>query len=130
MSRQPKPASSEPAIRVVMMPRETNAEGTIFGGVILSLMDQAGYIEAMRQAHRRYVTVAFREVVFKKPVYVGDVLSVYGETLRIGRSSLTIRLRVCARRRIDPDETVEVTQGEVTFVAVDDQGRPDPFTSE
>ena len=113
-----------------MMPRETNAEGTIFGGVILSLMDQAGYIEAMRQAHRRYVTVAFREVVFKKPVYVGDVLSLYAETLRIGRSSLTIQVRVCARRRIDPDETVEVTQGEVTFVAVDDQGRPDPFPNE
>ena len=126
MSRQPKPPANEPAIRVVMMPRETNAEGTIFGGVILSLMDQAAYIEAMRQAHHRYVTVSFKEVEFKKPVYVGDVLSLYGETKRIGRTSLTIQVRVCARRRSDPDQNVEVTEGEVVFVSVDEGGQPVP----
>ena len=126
MGLEPKPPTSEPAIRVVMMPRDTNAEGTIFGGVILSLMDQAAYIEAMRQAHRRYVTVSFREVEFKRPVYVGDVLSVYGQAVRIGRTSLTIQLRVRARRRIDPDVTVEVTKGEVVFVCVDEDGKPVP----
>ena len=124
---EPKPPGDEPAIRVVMMPRDTNAEGTIFGGVILSLMDQAAYIEAMRQAHRRYVTVSFKEVVFKKPVYVGDVLSVYGHASRIGRTSMTIQLRVCARRRVDPDVSAEVTKGEVVFVCVDDDGQPVPF---
>lgn len=126
MGLEPKPPTSEPAIRVVMMPRDTNAEGTIFGGVILSLMDQAAYIEAMRQAHRRYVTVSFREVEFKRPVYVGDVLSVYGQAVRIGRTSLTIQLHVRARRRINPDENVEVTKGEVVFVCVDEDGKPVP----
>ena len=126
MSRQPKPPSAEAAIRVVMMPKDTNAEGTIFGGVILSLMDQAGYIEAMRQAHHKYVTVSFKEVEFKKPVYVGDVLSIYAETTRIGRTSVTARLRVCANRRTEPDKHVEVTKGEMVFVSVDEAGKPVP----
>ena len=129
MSRQkkPRPAGTEPAIRVIMMPRDTNADGTIFGGVILSLMDQAAYIEAMRQAHHQYVTVAFKEVVFKKPVYVGDVLSLYAEALSIGKTSITIRVRVCANRRNPPDETVEVTQGELVFVSISADGKPVPI---
>lgn len=122
----PLPPSSEPAIRVVMMPRDTNADGTIFGGVILSLMDQAAYIEAMRQAHHRYVTVSFKEVEFKKPVYVGDVLSLYADATRIGRTSITISVRVCAQRRKTPTKTVEVTQGELVFVSVDAEGNPVP----
>ncbi len=124
MTNQPRPPGHEPAIRIVMMPKDTNAEGTIFGGVILSLMDQAAYIEAMRQAHHRYVTVSFKETEFHKPVYVGDVLTVYAETTRIGRTSLNIKVSVCARRRLDPDENVEVTEGEVIIVAVDDNGKP------
>lgn len=126
MNQPIRPPSNEAAIRVIMMPRDTNAEGTIFGGVILSLMDQAAYIEAMRQAHRRYVTVSFKEVEFKKPVYVGDVLSVYAQTIRIGRTSLSIELRVCARRRLDPAQNVEVTKGEVIFVCVNEEGKPTP----
>ena len=126
MNRQPKPATNEPAIRVVMMPKDTNAEGTIFGGVILSLMDQAAFVEAVRQAHRRYVTVSFKEVEFKKPVFVGDVLSLYGHTTRIGRTSMTIHVRVCARRRTDPDVYVEVTEGDIAFVAVGADGKPIP----
>jgi acyl-CoA thioesterase YciA len=109
-----------------MMPRDTNADGTIFGGVILSLMDQAAYIEAMRQAHHRYVTVAFKEVEFHKPVYVGDVLSLYSETTRMGRTSITIHVRVRACRRKAPDQTVDVTAGEVVFVSVDNDGKPIP----
>jgi len=109
-----------------MMPRDTNAEGTIFGGVILSLIDQAAYVEAVRQAHRRYVTVAMREVAFHQPVFVGDVLSLYCDTVRVGRTSLTIRVRVCARRRTDPDQDVKVTEAEVVFVSVDDSGKPVP----
>jgi acyl-CoA thioesterase YciA len=126
MAHTPKPPSNEPAIRVVMMPRDTNADGTIFGGVILSLIDQAAYIEAMRQAFHRYVTVAFKEVEFHEPVFVGDVLSMYGTTTRIGRTSLTIEVRVCARRRHDPNQVVHVTQAEVVFVAVDGEGAPVP----
>lgn len=119
-----RPASSEPAIRVVMMPRDTNAEGTIFGGVILSLIDQAAYVEAVRQAHHRYVTVSMREVVFHKPVLVGDVLSLYAQATKAGRTSLTIQVQVSARRRQNPEEVVEVTQAEVVFVAIDATGRP------
>jgi len=121
-----KPPSPEPSIRVVMMPRDTNAEGTIFGGVILSLMDQAAYVEAIRQAHHSYVTVCFNKVEFHKPVYVGDVLSVYCETTRVGSTSITIHVRVRAARRLAPESHVDVTEGEVVFVAVDDQGNPVP----
>ncbi|MEK6677021.1 MAG: acyl-CoA thioesterase [Planctomycetota bacterium] len=120
----PKPPNGEPAIRVVMMPRDTNAEGTIFGGVILSLIDQAAYVEAMRQAHARYVTVALDKVEFHRPVFVGDVLSLYAQATRIGKSSMTIHVRVCARRRHDPDELVEVTQADVVFVCVNESGQP------
>jgi len=124
MSEHLKPPSAEPAIRVVMMPRDTNAQGTIFGGVILSFIDQAAYVEAMRQKHARYVTVAFREVEFHHPVFVGDVLSLYANAVRVGRTSMTIRVRVCARRRLNPDQEVQVTEAEVIFVAVDDEGAP------
>jgi acyl-CoA thioesterase YciA len=126
MSHKPKPPIPEPSIRVVMMPRDTNAEGTIFGGVILSLIDQAAYVEAVRQTHHRYVTVSMREVVFHQPVFVGDVLSLYCDTIRVGRTSLTIRVRVCARRRTDPDQDIKVTEAEVVFVSVDDSGKPVP----
>lgn len=130
MSHTPKPPAPEPAIRVVMMPRDTNAEGTIFGGVILSLIDQAGYVEAIRQAAHRYVTVAFREVEFHQPVRVGDVLSLYCDTVRMGRTSLTIRVRVCAHRRSDPERMVDVTEAEVVFVAVGQNGQPVMVVSE
>ena len=126
MSKSLKPACSEPAIRVVMMPRDTNAEGTIFGGVILSLIDQAAYVEAMRQAHHRYVTIALRAVEFHQPVFVGDVLSLYANATRVGRTSLTIHVHVNATRRIDPNQVISVTEAEVTFVAVDESGRPHP----
>lgn len=126
MANKLKPPGSEPAIRVVMMPRDTNAEGTIFGGGILSLIDQAAYVEAVRQAHHRYVTVAMHEVKFHQPVFVGDVLSLYGEAVRAGRTSLTIKVRVCARRRHDPDQQINVTEAEVVFVRIDDGGKPVP----
>ena len=130
MTHQPKPPVDAPAIRVVMMPRDTNPDGTIFGGVLLSLIDQAAYVEAMRQAYHRYVTVSFKEIEFHLPVYVGDVLSLYGETLRIGRTSLAIHVRVRARRRSDPDQFVDVTEGEVVFVSVDENGDPIPVIAD
>ena len=130
MNHEPKPSTSEPAIRVVMMPRDTNADGTIFGGVLLSLIDQAAYVEAIRQAANRYVTVSFKEVEFHEPVFVGDILSLYAHAVRIGRTSLTIRVRVCAHRRHDLDQTVKVTEGEIVFVAVDTDGRPTPVIAE
>ena len=127
MGKTLKSPTSEPAIRMVMMPRDTNAEGSIFGGVILSLIDQAAYVEAVRQAHARYVTVAMHAVEFHQPVFVGDVLSLYADAVKCGKSSLTIHVRVCARRRINPDELVNVTEAEVVFVAVDENGSPVPI---
>ena len=129
MPPPPKPPSTEPAIRVVMMPRETNAQGTIFGGVILSLIDQAAYVEANRQATHLYVTVAMNAVEFHEPVFVGDVLSLYAETTRVGRTSLTIKIRVLAARRERPDVGIEVTEAEVVFVAVDENRNPIPVVS-
>ena len=127
MNGQLKPPTTEPAIRIVMMPRDTNSEGTIFGGVILSLIDQAAYVEAIRQQHATYVTVAFREVEFHKPVFVGDLLSLYAEATRAGRTSLTIKVRVHAHRRKNPEQVANVTEAEVVFVSVDDQGKPKPI---
>ena len=115
------------AIKVVMMPRDTNAEGTIFGGVILSLIDQAAYVEAVRQAHRRFVTMAMDKIVFHHPVFVGDVLSLYAEAVKVGRSSLTIKVRVSARRRLDPEQTISVTEAEVVFVALGEDSKPTPI---
>jgi acyl-CoA thioesterase YciA len=130
MTAGPKPPSTEPAIRVVMMPRDTNAQGTIFGGVILSLIDQAAYVEASRQASHLYVTVAMNAIEFHEPVYVGEVLSLYANTIRVGRSSMTIKVRVCARRRGQPGTTIEVTEAEVVFVAMDEDRNAVPVFTE
>lgn len=118
------PRWSEPAIRVLMMPRDTNAHGTIFGGVILSHIDQAGAIEAKRQGCRLVVTVSMNEIVFHHPVYVGDLMSFWTETLRIGRTSITTRVVVQAMRGLHEDERVTVTEAQVTYVNVDDERKP------
>jgi acyl-CoA thioesterase YciA len=115
-----------PAIRVVMMPRDTNAVGTIFGGIILSYIDQAGAVEARRHSDQMFVTVAMREVEFHAPVYVGNLVSLYAETVRIGRTSITVRVVVEAHGRED-HQGVLVTEAEVVYVAVDDQRRPVPI---
>lgn len=123
---EPLHPSIEPAIRVVMMPRDTNAGGTIFGGVIMSYIDQAGFIEARRNAPHRYVTVAMEAIKFIEPVLVGDILSLYAETLRLGRTSLRVRVTVVADRFAERGRRVKVTEAEVTYVAVDDSGKPTP----
>ncbi|MCB9849640.1 MAG: acyl-CoA thioesterase [Phycisphaerales bacterium] len=129
MTQLPKPPIAEPAIRVVMMPRDTNSEGSIFGGVILSYIDQAAFVEARRQVHHRYVTVCMREVVFKEPVFTGDVLSLYGETKRIGKTSITVQVKVMAERSRPPTTSVHVTDAEVVMVAIDDHGKPKDIAS-
>lgn len=111
-------SESCPAIRVMMMPRDTNAHGTIFGGVILSYIDQAGALGAMRVAPHHYVTVAMDKIEFKEPVFVGDVLSFYTTVERVGSSSVTIRVRVDADRW-DRSRTVRVTEATAVYVAVD-----------
>jgi acyl-CoA thioesterase YciA len=111
-----------------MMPKDTNALGTIFGGIILSYIDQAGAVEASRHVAGRIVTVAMDEVVFHQPVFVGDLVSFYTETLRRGRTSVTVRVTVEAQRRHRPEgsertfERVKVTEASLTFVHVDEEG--------
>jgi len=117
----------EPTLRVTMLPRDTNARGTIFGGVILSHIDLAGAIAASRQAPRNFVTRAMREVDFIAPVYVGDIVSFYTCVLREGKTSVTIQVIVEAERNKEPRRQVKVTEAEVVYVAVDEDGNPTPI---
>ena len=117
-----------PALRVVYMPKDTNRHGTIFGGVILSTIDLAAAVEARKTGGcHKYVTVAMDSGEFKKPVYVEDVVSFYTETIRKGRTSITINVKVEADRYEDPAAPVKVTEANVTFVAIDEKGRPKPL---
>lgn len=116
----------QPAIRVLMMPRDTNAMGTIFGGIILSYIDQAGAIGAHSRIPGKLVTVAMREVEFHAPVFVGDLVSFFTEVVRIGTTSITVKVLVEAARRA-PLERVQVTEAEVIYVRVDEKGRPQPI---
>jgi len=117
-----------PAIRLTMLPRDTNAYGTIFGGVILSYIDLAGGIECRRQWPKKFVTKAMHEVVFVAPVYLGDLLTFYTRTLRIGNTSITIAVEVEVERLglQGTKETVRVTEAEVIYVSVDANGQPVP----
>lgn len=118
----------QPVIRVTMMPRDTNAHGTIFGGVLLSYIDQAGAIEAARHIRQKIVTVAIKEVVFHEPVHVGDVVSFFGSVKRVGRTSITVAVEVVATRlMMEEPEDVKVTEAELTFVAIDGAGEPVPI---
>jgi acyl-CoA thioesterase YciA len=110
-----------------MLPRDTNARGTIFGGVILSHIDLAGGVAASRHVSRNFVTRAIREVEFIAPVYVGDLVSFYTTILREGKTSVTIRVEVEAESSKQPLRHVKVTEAEVIFVAVDENGRPVPL---
>ena len=130
LKRDVFPEHEVPSIRKVMMPRDTNAVGTIFGGVILSQVDLAAAIEAHRNHPGRVVTVSMDKVDFKQPVFVGDLLSLYAETSRIGRTSLTVKINAFAQRAHDPDTAVPVTEAEVTFVAIGDDHRPTAILSD
>ena len=116
--------NADPAIRITMLPRDTNSQGTIFGGVILSYIDMAGAIEAHRRTGmERFVTVAMREIIFHEPVFVGDLVSFYSETLKIGTTSITTRVIVEAERYGSPGVKARVTEAEVIYVAVDRDGK-------
>ena len=116
----------QPAIRVVMMPRDANYLGTIFGGVILSSLDLAGAVQAHQHSDMKLVTAAMHEVKFIAPVFVGDLVSFYTETIKIGHTSITVRVTVEATRALAPHETARVTQAEVVYVAIDEAGKPVP----
>ena len=122
------PDTRMPAIRLLLLPKDTNALGTIFGGVILSHIDLASAVEARRHGAHRYVTKAMHEVEFHAPVFVGDIVSFYTETVRVGRTSITTRVLVEAERwGGGHGEEVKVTEAEVVLVAVDEHGQPTPI---
>jgi acyl-CoA thioesterase YciA len=117
----------DPALRVTLLPRDTNKYGTVFGGVILSHIDLAGAIQARKETGpHNFVTVAMDKVVFHKPVFVGDLVSFYTETIKVGRTSITVKIEVEAIRG-DTQERVRVTEAEVVFVAVDKNWKPTPI---
>ena len=113
-------------LRALMMPADTNHQGTVFGGVILSKIDQAGYLEARNNGPYRWVTVAMESVKFHAPVFTGDVVSFLSRTNRLGTTSVGVEVRVVAERR-DTLEEVLVTEAQLTMVAVDEECRPTPF---
>ena len=118
------PAGKEPVLRVAPMPRDANQSGDIFGGWIMAQVDIAGSIPAMRAARGRVATVAVNSFVFKQPVFVGDLVSLYAEVVRIGRTSITVNVEVYAQHRPEREEVVKVTEATLTYVAVDENRRP------
>jgi len=125
------PPERIPAIKVMMLPKDTNALGTIFGGVIAAHVDLAAAVEARKAATHRYVLKVMREVEFHEPVFVGDTVSFFTETVRIGRTSITVKVEVEAERwGTGRGERVKVTEAEVVMVAIDGAGRPTPIRDE
>jgi acyl-CoA thioesterase YciA len=125
--RMTEPLARHVAIRTMLLPKDTNGHGTIFGGVILSQIDLAGAIEAQRHTRHRVVTVAVREVEFHQPAYVGDILTLYTSVERQGRTSITIRVSVEAQRAHDSEQVVHITDAVVVYVAVDAKGNKVPL---
>jgi len=109
-----------------MMPKDANYLGTIFGGIILSNLDLAGAVEAYQYSGQKIVTAAMHEVKFIAPVFVGDLVSFYPETIKVGTTSITVRVTVEAKRAAPPHSTVRVTQADVVYVAIDESGQPMP----
>ncbi len=118
------PSHIQPVIRVVPMPSDTNAAGDIFGGWIMSQVDMAGSIAALRRAKGRVVTVAVNSFVFHQPVFVGDLISCYADVTKVGNTSITVDVKVYAERQKSAETVVKVTEATVVFVAVDDNGKP------
>lgn len=121
-----EPPEFKPSLRVIMMPRDSNNYGTIFGGVILSYIDQAGFIEARRHGIHRWVTASVDRVDFLAPVHIGDTVVFLTCPQRKGTTSIKVRVRVEAER-YDTGQVIKVTEAEMTMVAVNSHGKPIPF---
>ena len=118
------PKDREPMLRVVPMPADASYSGDIFGGWIMAQVDIAGSIPAIRRARGRVATVAVNSFLFKQPVFVGDVVSLYARIVRVGRTSITVNVEVYAQRNPVEEECVKVTEATLTYVAVDSERRP------
>ena len=118
------PQGKEPTLRVVPMPADSNPSGDIFGGWVMSHVDIAGSIPAIRLARGRVATVAVNSFVFRQPIMIGDLVSFYAEVVKVGRTSITVSVEVYAQRDRLGEECVKVTEATLTYVAVDNQRRP------
>ena len=119
------PENEMPVLRIVPMPADTNAHGTIFGGWVMAQVDIAGSIPAWDRAQGPVVTVAVNSFVFKEPVFVGDLVSFYARVVKVGRTSVTIDVEVYSQRgRVGRDDVVKVTEAQLTYVAVDGERKP------
>jgi acyl-CoA thioesterase YciA len=125
--RVPLPTDKELVLKVVPMPADCNANGDIFGGWVMAQVDIAGSIVPARYVRGRMATVAVNEFIFKQPVRVGDILSFFGGVTRIGRTSITVQVEVYAERYDTQGHYIKVTEASLTYVAIDDQGRPRPI---
>jgi acyl-CoA thioesterase YciA len=121
------PQGEQPVLRIIPMPADTNAHGTIFGGWVMAQVDLAGSVPAYERAQGPIVTVAVNSFLFKEPVFVGDLVSFYARVLKVGRTSITVDVEVFAQRgRQGRGEAVKVTEAQLTYVAIDAERRPRP----
>ncbi|HLX22469.1 MAG TPA: acyl-CoA thioesterase [Usitatibacter sp.] len=121
----------QPVLRIVPMPADTNAHGTIFGGWVMSQVDIAGSIPAWQRANGPVVTVAVNSFIFKEPVHVGDVVSFYARVLRVGKTSITVDVEVFSQRGRSADkDVVKVTEAQLTYVAIGEDRQPRPVPPE
>ena len=118
------PADMELVLKVIPMPADTNANGDIFGGWVMAQVDLAGSVIPARHAKGRMATVAVKEFIFKQPVHIGDLLSFYVDLVRVGTTSVTVKVEVFAERRPSEPTVVKVTEATLTYVAIDGAGRP------
>ena len=124
------PKDSEPALRVLAMPADSNAQGDIFGGWVMSQVDVAGAVAAVRRAKGRVATVAVNSFQFKQPIFIGDLVSCYAKVVKVGRTSITVHVEVYSQRCFGHEETVKVTEANIVYVAVDDNRLPRPLPPE
>jgi len=124
------PQGKDPTLRVVPMPADENQAGDIFGGWIMSQVDIAGSVAAVRIARGRVATVAVNSFQFRQPVLVGDLVSFYAEVVRVGRTSITVNVEVYAQRRPEREEVVKVTEATLTYVAIDSNRQPRVVTAQ
>ncbi len=123
-ANQPQAGQRELVLRVMPMPADSNANGDIFGGWIMAQVDIAGSILPAKLSRGRVTTVAVNEFVFKQPVSIGDLLSFYATVTRVGRTSITVHVEVMAERDPENLHVVKVTEANLTYVAIDREGKP------
>jgi len=123
-ARAMPPSAKELVLKVIPMPADSNSNGDIFGGWVMSQVDLAGSVLPARHAQGRMATVAVNEFLFKQPVRVGDILSFYAAITRIGRTSITVAVEVFAEQLGQQNRYVKVTEATLTYVAIDERGRP------